>query len=232
MSKRPDLIGQKFERLTIIKRLGSDRHRNATWLCLCDCGNKIETTTGRLRSGQVKHCCNTCPLTPRMKKAKRHCNHPLYTTWSGIKYRCSNPNNSAYKNYGGRGISICKEWKNSFPTFRDWAEQNGWAPNGKLQIGRIDNNGNYKPSNCRWVTPRENILNQRTKKNNTSGYRGVSLFKHNKLWRAYITIKGKTTHLGYYATPEEAVTARNAYITDHNLQDEYKLQDIIGAVPS
>ncbi len=83
----------------------------------------------------------------------------IYNVWRCMKQRCNNPNASGYKNYGGRGISVCNEWEKSSEAFYDWALANGYAPG--LQIDRIDNDGNYEPSNCRWVTPKENASNRR-----------------------------------------------------------------------
>ena len=83
----------------------------------------------------------------------------LYRVWDGIKQRCSNPKTKSYKNYGGRGITICLEWTNDYTKFRDWALNNGYAEG--LQINRINNNGNYCPENCEWITPKENCRNKR-----------------------------------------------------------------------
>lgn len=85
----------------------------------------------------------------------------LYQVWSGMKDRCNNTNNPSYKWYGNRGISVCNEWLNNFEVFKQWALSNGYMPGQKLQIDRIDNNGNYEPNNCRFVDCRTNIRNSR-----------------------------------------------------------------------
>ena len=128
-------------------------------------------------------------------KGKRH---PLYRKWQSIKNRCYNPNNSNYKYYGGRGIKICKEWVDNPTEFIIWAFVNGWKP--ELEIDRIDNDGDYSPENCQFVTHSVNTVKKRLlSKNNTSGYRGVT--KLGKKWRARITINGKRKSLGLFDEP-------------------------------
>jgi len=132
---------------------------------------------------------------------------PIYHVWSAMKARCNNKLNPAFKNYGGRGISVCDEWSNDFKKFYDWAMQNGYKKG--LQIDRIDNDGHYTPSNCRYVTPFVNMSNQREMvKTNTSGYKGVSLCNASGKFCSFIKIKGKTKNLGTYST---AIEASGAY---------------------
>lgn len=87
-------------------------------------------------------------------------NDPLYTRWKSMKERCDNPHHTSYPNYGGRGIKVCKEWSRSFVAYRNWALSSGYKPG--LQLDRINNDGNYEPSNCRWSTPKEQAYNRRT----------------------------------------------------------------------
>jgi hypothetical protein len=146
-------------------------------------------------------------------RAGKH--HPLFDIWCSIKGRCYNSNDVAFKNYGGRGIRVCDEWRNSADQFIEWCLDNGWNKN--LWIDRIDNNGNYEPRNCRFVTPKQSSHNQRLiRKNNSSGLRGVSWHNKNRKWIAQICINSKKVHLGYFDSLRLAALAYDgvAYRTD------------------
>ena len=126
-------------------------------LCECDCGKVTKVRIEHLKSGHTKSC--GCYQKKQTSKAKRtHGREPkrLYSIWSNMKTRCYNKNTECYSRYGGRGITVCDEWK-KFEAFRDWALSNGYSDD--LTIDRIDNDGNYEPSNCRWVTRKENMRN-------------------------------------------------------------------------
>jgi hypothetical protein len=159
-----DLTGQTFGRLTVIKE-DSVVKEKTMWLCQCLCGKITKVPTNNLRNGTSSSCgCLRKELLIKriqkhgMAKANSAHRHRLYKIWSGMKTRCHNKNEKAYKNYGGRGITVCDEWL-KFEPFYEWATKNGYYDT--LEIDRIDNNGNYEPSNCRWVTSRENQLNKR-----------------------------------------------------------------------
>lgn len=128
-----------------------------------------------------------------------------YISWHSMKERCLNKNIISFKNYGGRGITVCKRWKNSFSNF---LKDMGNRPSG-TSLDRINNDGNYELNNCRWATPIQQANNQRKRKNNTSGYTGVSFYKPSKKWKAQITINGKTYNLGHFDNIEEALNAYN-----------------------
>lgn len=150
--------------------------------------------------------------------------HKLYYVWISMKYRCYNKNHPSYHNYGGRGISVCDEWMKDVKTFYDFAIENGWKEG--LEIDRINNDGNYEPSNIRFVSHRKNNLNTRKQKNNTSGYVGVYFDKARNKWQARLKIYRKEHNLGRFENKEDAVQARNQYIIDNNLKDDYKIQEI------
>jgi len=158
-----DITGQKFGRLTALRRLGRDKNGYALWECKCDCGNIVSVTGNRLRTGNTKSCgCyNIDKIRERNHTLKRkhgETHTKLFHIWTGMQTRCSNPNAINYKDYGAKGISICEEWANDFTKFRDWALKNGYSPN--LTIDRIDFTGNYEPGNCRWVTVKEQNRNR------------------------------------------------------------------------
>lgn len=131
---------------------------------------------------------------------KNHKDYYIYLRWSSIKQRCLNSKNHAYKDYGDRGITMCDEWKNNSKSFIDWCLSNGYSR--ELEIDRIDNNGNYEPSNCRFVTHKINIHNQRSPKKKSNLPTGVR-FKCKK-FESYITINNKQIYLGVWSTIEEA----------------------------
>ena len=129
--------------------------------------------------------------------------HPLYTLLNNMEHRCNNPRHRAFEDYGGRGISVCEEWINNVGAFASWAIAHGWKKG--LFIDRINNDGNYEPDNCRFVTRQINQCNQRLlRKNNTSGYRGVHWNKQRKKWKVIISINGKMKFLGYFDSPKLA----------------------------
>lgn len=124
--------------------------------------------------------------------------------------RCYDPRRKAYKHYGGRGIFVCREWKTSFESFREWAISSGWKKGSELD--RIDNDGIYEPKNCRFVSRRINVLNRRIQSNNTSGFEGVYYSKRNKKWTPSITYNGSKHSFGYYSSAIEAAKVRDAVL--------------------
>ena len=160
--KAIDLTGQRFGKLTVIKRVENIPRHHARWLCKCDCVNMHIVESHGLRSGDIKSCgCLLVELHQTHGESKSR----LYNVWRAVKQRCSNPNCKEYKWYGARGISVCDEWKN-FENFYKWAIEQGYdseAKRGEFTIERIDHEGNYEPSNSKWITIKE----KSSKKRNT-----------------------------------------------------------------
>ena len=163
-STKIDIIGQRFGRM-VVESETTDRTKcgEVKYLCRCDCGNTKIVAGTSLRYGSTKSC--GCLLSESTKaRTFKHglTNHPLYKIWSGIIQRCHKETDTAYKYYGARGITVCDEWRNDAEAFIKWSLENGWREG--LEIDRIDNYKGYSPDNCRYVTHKENMNNQRRSK--------------------------------------------------------------------
>jgi len=135
--------------------------------------------------------------------AKKGQTHPLYRKWSNMKTRCYNQNSKKFQNWGGRGITVCGDWLNDPKAFIEWGLTNGWERG--LLIDRIDNNGNYTPENCRFVTPAESNRNRRQPKPyKKSSNLPTGVYPNKKRFMARIKVAGKKIYLGTFSTPEEA----------------------------
>lgn len=161
--KHADLIGQKFGRLTVVDHgdyyISPKGAKVKQWKCKCECGNETLASTIQLRNGSKKSC--GCYMREKAAQAKHThgmFGERLYNIHASMVQRCTNPNNQDFHNYGGRGITICKEWL-VFENFRDWALANGYASN--LTLDRENVNGNYDPTNCRWITSKKQNNNRR-----------------------------------------------------------------------
>jgi len=203
---RKNLIGLKFGRWTVLEEaepLIGRRDKRRAYLCKCECGTKRIVSAKALTSNKSLSC-GCLPREILLEKATKYANVPehsynrLYGIWIGIKKRCTQPYCSTYKNYGGRGIEICDDWKDNFQAFYDWAINSGYKedtlPNGKnrLTIDRIDNEGNYCPENCRWVE--------------------IQIQSNNKRTNHYLEFNGKTQSISSWSKetgiPASAITQR------------------------
>ncbi len=169
MGKFIDLTGQKFGRLTVIKRVENTDDGRIKWLCLCECGKKIIVQAGSLKGGNTKSC--GCFHKEQAKNANYKHGHSsngiishTYITWIQIIQRCTNPKRIDYKNYGGRGIKICEAWMK----FEGFLQDMGERPSN-TSIDRVNNNGNYCKENCKWSTRKEQQRNKRDNKSITIG---------------------------------------------------------------
>jgi hypothetical protein len=200
-----DHTGEKYNHLTALECVGRAKDGNPLWLCRCDCGNLHTVTARCLVHGQTKSC--GCAKRKGSESARARTKHGkvhsrLYGVWSSMKARCYNPNQKSFHNYGGRGIAVCDEWRDDFGAFQEWALANGYdehAEYGKCTIDRIDVDGDYEPSNCRWV---DNVVQG----NNTRACR-------------YITIGGVTKTAKQWAV-ENGINPETAYTRLGNGWDE------------
>lgn len=181
----------------IFTRLRTYRENNKTWAdVVCSCGKEKKLADHWLK--RVNNECNSCAdYNKDLYKGRE------YTSWDSMKNRCNSPNNSRWREYGGRGIGYDQRWE----FFSNFYNDMGDAPPGTT-LDRVDVNGDYCKDNCRWVDQSTQSFNQRKRKTNTSGRTGVDYIKSKKRWRAAITYLYKNYHLGYFKTFEEAVLAR------------------------
>jgi len=194
--------------MRLIEDLGMvNGKRTAIFECL-SCKDNIKCRTDSNTAKRDNGFCIKCRTA---KEASA--NGRLGQVWINMLQRCHIKNNPQFKDYGGRGIFVCYEWKNNFDLFKDWALKNGYADD--LFIDRIDNDKEYAPYNCRFTDRCTQNQNRRVYKTSSSNYRGVS--KYGNKWRSRISINGKRISLGVYDTKEEAAIAYNDYIAKNNL---------------
>ena len=162
---RIDIAGQRYGKLVAqeIACVRGGKGRQVTyWQCLCDCGETTIVRLAELRAGNTKSC--GCLRVESGKSNRTHGGKGtrLYRIWKGMRSRCLNPNATSFENYGGRGITVCEEWRQSFEAFQQWSLGNGYAD--ELTIDRINNDGGYEPGNCRWATWSVQLKNRRKRK--------------------------------------------------------------------
>ena len=208
------LKNNQNKNLVLIQDLGykfpneNSKQKSRYALYKCFCGKEFKAIVKNVKAGSTQSCGCT-KITHNLHR------HRLYSVWSNMIQRCTNPEIKDYKNYGERGITVCNEWlnietfiKDMYPTYKDG-----------LSIDRINVNGNYEKSNCRWTS--KEIQARNTRKimtTNTSGYRGASWHKRDKKWMATICIDNKKIYLGYFDTSIKAAKAYDKYIEDNNLE--------------
>lgn len=172
MGKCVDLTGKQFGRLTVIAR-AANRGETVCWSCECECGNTRVVRGCSLRSGRTQSCgClqkeQVTKLLVTHGQAKKGKRTRLYKIYHGMKKRCLKESDPSYKRYGGRGITVCDEWKEDFKAFYDWAMSHGYSDD--LTLDRIDSSKGYSPANCRWVS--FEVQNNNTSRNHLITYNG------------------------------------------------------------
>lgn len=201
-------IGDTVGRLTLVEVVGKSKNGSRIFSCMCACGGKIDVIISSLNSGLTQSCGCLKEETKHIKKATHGMsNQPEYTVWCGMKERCYNPKTSYYYLYGGKGVTVCDRWLGEFG-FRNFYEDMGKRPKNFL-IDRINPDGNYEPSNCRWVDAETSARNTGLRSNNTSGKKGVSWHSKQKKWQASIRVDGKHKYLGVFENLDEAILARS-----------------------
>jgi len=155
-----DLTGQKFGKLTALRPAFKDKLNTIRWECICECGNQTVVRSNDLRRGKIIGCGCMRGARNGVLRHSRKTHRKEYSIWSTMKGRCSNPKNQNYPAYGGRGISVCDRWLNSFENF---IEDMGPKPTDDSSIERVDVNGNYCPENCIWIPLKDQWKNRRTR---------------------------------------------------------------------
>lgn len=210
---KPKLIGETY--LKKVTETSLERCKYGIYRCQY-CGKEFECRVKSINSGRTRSC--GCLAQKGNNTSHGLRNHPLYYTWSHMKHRCNNPNNTKYKDYGGRGIKVCDRWLD----INNFIEDMYPSYQADLSLDRVDVNGNYEPTNCRWATNEIQSRNTRDIcKNNTSGFRGVSWKKRRNNWGAQIMVDSKLIYLGAFKTALEGGKAYETYVRLNNLDHNF-----------
>lgn len=215
---REDLTGQIFGRLEVLYQaedyIDKNGNHHAMWHCKCNCENGTEKDIDqtRLKSGYTRSCgCLQKEMASERSSIHKMTDTRLYLVWKGMKARCYIKSHNHYEQYGGRGITVCDEWKDDFKAFYDWAIQHGYDENAlrnECMLERKDVNGNYCPENCCWTNATTQCINQNLRKDNTTGVKGVNWDKYRNKWQAQLQIDKKKVLNEHFDNFEDAVKAR------------------------
>lgn len=217
MPKQNDLTGERYGLLTVLSYSHRKDHIGPSgkfwyqyiWSCRCDCGTEHLIDANNLRAGRSRSCgCRQGGYKHGDARTFRGVTSQEYSSWEAMNQRCSNMNSSAYSYYGGRGIIVCARWRDSFEAF---LSDMGRKPSPSHSIDRVDNNGNYEPTNCRWADKTEQSINQRIRKDNKTGVRGVSFDWHRCVYVWDVMRYGKKAR-GRSETMDKAIAARQLAI--------------------
>ena len=182
MGYRRIRVGDRFGRLVVVEKAPrSGKSALAAYTCLCDCGNNHVAVGAMLTRGDTKSCGCLARALSRDRQLKHGLStHPLYGVWGLMRQRCTNERGRSFKDYGARGIMVCEEWANSFESFYQWAISHGYSPG--LHIDRINNDGNYEPKNCRFISQGMNNRNSRRAKRFHVSRSAISNVARGRTW--------------------------------------------------
>ena len=203
--------GKKYGRLTLIENTNIKKTTGYVWKCLCDCGNTTYVSTSRI--GTATNSCGCYKIETH--RTHNESKTRLYNVWCLMKARCYRKTSGNYSNYGGRGITVCDDWKNSYEKFKAWALSHGYSDS--LSIDRINCNGDYCPENCRWVDNSTQVNNRRPY--GKIPITGIVQMK-NGVYSGQVTVNGKRIHCGSSMNLNVAIKKRNEYIRSHNLPNK------------
>lgn len=216
-------IGSKHKFLTVVDIIQIPKRNEKTTVCYCECGNVVRISYSNFRV----HNFNSCGCVPKGYKHGKS-RTKIYDVWKNMNHRCHKQNDCNYKKYGEKGIDVCNEWNENnpkgFENFTKWAYENGYKEG--LTIDRINEIGDYSPSNCRVATYLEQNTHLGMLRTNKSGYKDVWFNKDSNRYRVTISVNNQTHYVGEYKTKKEAVFSRNTYIEQNNLL--HKKQEYIG----
>ena len=220
MPSKKDLIGKTYNNVTILEELSERSSSNKIrYFCNCKlCGNTFITIGNNVVSGTTKNC-RDCGYVKNRKHGL--CDTKIYAVWAVMKHRCSSETSMFYEGYKERGIKVCERWldfnnfyEDMFPSYQEG-----------LSIDRIDNDGDYEPSNCKWSTKTEQCLNRRKPKHcKSSNYRNVTKVSKNR-WRASLTANYKLIYIDYFETELDAALAVDAFIKANKLQNHLNFKE-------
>jgi len=208
------------------KKTSKQKYRYGLYECPL-CKNPYKAMTYHVNRGNSTKC-KSCAAKEMITHNSSHTR--LYRIWKNMKQRCYNPNKDTYKYYGGNNVKVCDEWRNSFNNFKKWASVNGYSQH--LTIHRMGDNidgngGDYTPNNCCWATDMEqHQATKRIRKNNKSGYRGVSWSSRRKHWIVQIMINKKSKYLGSFCDKKEGALVYDKYILDNKLSHTKNFHDL------
>jgi hypothetical protein len=213
-----------YENVKVLKYTHKNKHGKKIYSCKCLlCGNEFSSMGTLIKNGRIKSCgCIRKTNAGNLNKSHGMTHTRIYKIWKGMRNRCNNPNYHSYHRYGGRGIRVCDRWEEFENFYKDMSKEYF----DTAEIDRVNNNKDYSPDNCRWVSHKENS-NNRSKYNSNSDYTGVFKTKKYGTYQVNLSHNRKVIYIGSYKTLKEAVNARKEFIIDFNKKNNtnYKYEE-------